>query len=97
MFESTSIVNSTLPAPMIVTFGMRDIVPSGMESNKSRQGASVRRMKRLAWAGMCAVLLIVAFGAARVGGRDRAAGAEVCRGGGRRRSRVPELSGARAV
>jgi hypothetical protein len=36
MFESTSIVNSTLPAPMIVTFGMRDIVPSGMESNKSR-------------------------------------------------------------
>jgi hypothetical protein len=47
---------------MIVTFGMRDIVPSGMESNKSRQGASVRRMKRLAWAGVAASLLIVSFG-----------------------------------
>jgi len=41
---------------------MRDIVPSGMESNKSRQGASVPWMKRVAWAGVCAVLLIVALG-----------------------------------
>jgi hypothetical protein len=31
-------VNSTLPAPMIVTFGMRDIVPSGPQSNKFDTG-----------------------------------------------------------
>ena len=95
MFESTSIVNSTLPAPMIVTFGMRDIVPSGMESNKSRQGASVRRMKRLAWAGSCAALLIVAFGqpvSAAVVARTGSGGDP-----GRRRSRVPELPGARSL
>ena len=72
MFESTSIVNSTLPAPMIVTFGMRDIVPSGMESNKSRQGASVRRMKRLAVGRCLRGPADRRVRAARVGGRDRA-------------------------